>query len=160
MVASCYHMFDINFQGLESVQSKYIVNNNLKQAMMALSTLGFDDTLFLDARATHHLSQNQNNCHNVQPYQGDNQVTMDNGKKLKISNFGFKAFQIPHRFFHLQFTFHVPHLATNLISVSKFCHDNHSYFEFHPTFFCIKDYLTKKTLLQGNIERGLYKFPL
>ena len=115
--------------------------------MMASPTLGFDDTWFLDIGATRHLSHNQNNFHNVQPYQGDNQVTMDNCKKLIISNIGFKAFHIPHRFFHLQFAFHVPHLAINLISVSKFCYDNHSYFEFHPTFFCIKDYLTKKTLL-------------
>ncbi|RVW96111.1 putative mitochondrial protein [Vitis vinifera] len=41
----------------------------------------------------------------------------------------------------------------------KFCADNNTFFEFHPRFFFVKDQVTKKILLQGSLEHGLYRFP-
>ena len=125
---------------------------------MASPTLGFDDTWFLDIGATRHLSHNQNNFHNVQPYQGDNQVAMDNGKKLTISNIGFKAFHIPHRFFHLQFAFHVPYLAINLISVSKFCYDNHCTLNSIPPSFVSRIISPRKHYYKATLNEGYTSF--
>ena len=53
----------------------------------------------------------------------------------------------------------VPQLTSNLISVSKFCTNNNTILEFHHSSFFVKDKNTKVTLLQGQLERGLYKFP-
>ena len=54
--------------------------------------------------------------------------------------------------------FLVPCFATNMISVSKFCIDGNSFFEFHPYFFLI-DQIMRKALLQGKLKNDLYKFP-
>lgn len=115
--------------------------------------LGF---LTILARATHHLSLSDNTLTNTHPYHGKYKVTVGNGKKSSISHVGSKSFQTPHKSFQLR---SIPHLATNLISVPKFCTNNNLFLEYHPTFFLIKDWNTKKILLQGNIEHSLYKFP-
>lgn len=44
------------------------------------------------------------------------------------------------------------------MSVSKFCHDNNSFFDFYPRPFLVKNHLMKKTLLHDNLENGIYKF--
>ena len=61
--------------------------------------------------------------------------------------------------FRLKRVLHAPHLATNLVSVFQFCIDNNTFVEFHPQFFLVKEQVTKKVLLKGYLERGLYKFP-
>ena len=47
-------------------------------------------------------------------------------------------------------------LKKNLMSVSKFTSDNNVYFEFHPSFFCVKDPMSGATLLKGQHNHGLY----
>jgi hypothetical protein len=43
-----------------------------------------------------------------------------------------------------------------LQSVSKFTFDNNVYFEFHPSFFCVKDPMSGATFLKGQHNHGLY----
>ncbi|RVW20916.1 Retrovirus-related Pol polyprotein from transposon RE2 [Vitis vinifera] len=104
------------------------------QAMMASPSTISDEAWFFDTGATHHLSQSVNPLSDVQPYMGNDKVIVGN-------------------------VLHVPDIATNLISVSQFCADNNTFFEFHPRFFFVKDQVTKKILLQGSLEHGLYRFP-
>lgn len=47
---------------------------------------------------------------------------------------------------------HLPAIAKNLLSVSKFTHDNDVYFEFH------QDKTINATLLEGTLMKGLYAF--
>ncbi|RVW33312.1 Retrovirus-related Pol polyprotein from transposon RE2 [Vitis vinifera] len=129
------------------------------QAMVASLSSAFNDSWFLDTAATHHLFHNEGQLSNIQPYQGKDQVTVGNGKQLPISSIGSKYFHSSQKSFQFQDVFHVLQLTTNLISVSKFCIDNNSFFEFHPNIYLIKDKTTKQILHQGTIERGLYKFP-
>ncbi|KAL6317024.1 hypothetical protein AAG906_026780 [Vitis piasezkii] len=138
-VISCYHRFDINFQGPDilptnptKASSNVPINTNKMQAM------------FLDTDATHYLSHNEGQLSNIQPYQGKDQVMVGNGKQLPISSVGSNYFHSSHKSFQLQDIFHVPQLTTNLISVSKFCTDNNSFFEFHPNIYLIKDKTTKQ----------------
>ena len=98
------------------------------QAMVASPSSSFNDSWFLDTDATHHLSHNEGQLSNIQPYQGKNQVMVGNGKQLPISNIGSKYFHSSHKSFQLQDVFHVPQLTTNLISVFNFCTDNNSFF--------------------------------
>jgi hypothetical protein len=46
--------------------------------------------------------------------------------------------------------------SKNLIYVHRLAQDNNIFFEFHPTFFLIKDRATKKILHQSRCEGGLY----
>ena len=48
------------------------------------------------------------------------------------------------------------HITKPLLSVQKFCRDNHVYFEFHAYIFYVKDLITKKVLLSGQSNDGLY----
>ncbi|RVW76269.1 Retrovirus-related Pol polyprotein from transposon RE1 [Vitis vinifera] len=149
-IISCYHRFDINFQGPDilptnptKASSNVPVNTNKMQAMVVSPSSAFNDSWFLDSGATHHLSHNEGQLSNIQPYQGKHQVTVGNSKQLPISSIGSKYFHSSLKSFQLQDVFHVPQLTTNLISVSKFCTDNNSFFEFHPNIYLIKDKTTK-----------------
>ena len=50
-------------------------------------------------------------------------------------------------------------ISTNLISIQKFYADNNVFLEFHSSFFVVKNLSSKKVLLQGLTNHGLYKFP-
>ena len=76
---------------LHSNNSEQPFSNSIhsnKNAMMA--THSPDDSWFLDTGATHHLSNNSNLSHTL-PYQGTDQVTISNGKRLTISQVGSKT---------------------------------------------------------------------
>ena len=66
-------------------------------------------------------------------------VTIGNGKKLFILHVYAKSFACTIKTFQLNKVFHVPHLTTNLISVSKFYIHNNTFFEFHSHVFLVKD---------------------
>ena len=60
--------------------------------------------------------------------------------------------------FTLQDLLHVPSITKNLITISKFVHDNNMFFEFHPNECFVKSKVSKETLLQGTLRDGLYHF--
>jgi hypothetical protein len=47
----------------------------------------------------------------------------------------------------------------NLVSVHRLAKDNKAFLEFHPTFFLIKDQVSKRVILHGRCEGGLYPLP-
>ena len=133
-VVSCYHRFDINFQGYnpksDSTQVNKSNHNNQMQAMLASpSTINYE-AWFFDTGATHHLSQDVDPLSDVQPYKGNEKVIVGNGMQIPILHTGAKNFPSPLKVFQLKRVFHVPNLTTNLISVSKFCTNNNTFFEF------------------------------
>ena len=144
IVITCYHRFDINFQGSDVLASSltkstfHTATSSDVHAMMVSPSSTINDSWFLDTGATHHLTRNRDHLVNSHSYQVLEKATIGDGKKLSIFHVGSTCLHTPHKTFRLQQVLHVPHLATNLISVSKFCQDNNSFFEFHPTFFFIK----------------------
>lgn len=52
---------------------------------------------------------------------------------------------------------HTPFASSNLLSVYRLCVDNKVLIEFYSDMFYVRDFITKKVLLQGNIDNGLYK---
>ena len=58
--------------------------------------------------------------------------------------------------FTLSNVLHVPHITKPLLSVQKFCRDNHVYFEFHASMFYVKDLITKEVFLSSQNHDGLY----
>ena len=50
----------------------------------------------------------------------------------------------------------MPSISQNLLSVHQFAKDNNVFFEFHPSFFCIKDLFSGATFLSGKSKDDLY----
>jgi histone deacetylase 1/2 len=75
---------------------------------------------------------------------------------MTISNIGHSVLHTPNKNLHLRNILHVPSANKSLLSVHCLASDNNVFFEFHPTFFLIKDRVTKQILHQGRCERGLY----
>jgi histone deacetylase 1/2 len=50
----------------------------------------------------------------------------------------------------------VPKARKSLVSVNRLARDNNVFLEFHPNHFSIKEQQTKRTLLNGRCEGGLY----
>ena len=97
---------------------------------------------------------------NVQPYQGNDKVIV-----VMVRHFPSCMLVLsPLNLLSSSFNYNnnnnnnnnFPHLAINLISISKFCIDNNSIFEFHPHFFLIKDQDMWKAYLQSKLKNGLY----
>ncbi|GJS10798.1 nucleotide-binding alpha-beta plait domain-containing protein [Tanacetum coccineum] len=51
-------------------------------------------------------------------------------------------------------------ISHNLLYVQKFCHDNDVFFEFHTSYFVVKDESIHTTLLTGPSKHGLYTITL
>jgi hypothetical protein len=79
-----------------------------------------------------------------------------NGSGLRIANTGSSLLSTSISQFHLNNILHCPNASSNLLSIQKFCRDNHCYFILTSTHFIIKDMQTKEILLQGSNEASLY----
>jgi histone deacetylase 1/2 len=75
---------------------------------------------------------------------------------MEISHVGHGTLHTPSTNFHLHKVLHVPSASKSLVSVNKFTRDNNIFLEFHPDHFAVKEQKTRKTLLTGPCEGGLY----
>jgi hypothetical protein len=77
-------------------------------------------------------------------------------KGLAISHIGHNTFHSPKHIFKLYNVLHVLYITKPLLSIQKFCRDNHVYFEFHTSVFYVKDLITNEVLLYSQSSDGLY----
>jgi hypothetical protein len=91
-----------------------------------------------------------------EPYNGNDNLHVGDGKGLFISHIGHTKLYNPHRSFTLSNVLHVPAITKPLLSVQKFCLDNNVSFKFHPFQFYVKDLNTNEVLLSGQTKDGLY----
>jgi hypothetical protein len=89
-------------------------------------------------------------------YLGNDHLHVGDDKGLAISYIGHSTLHSPKCIFKLSNVLHVPHITKPLLFIDKFYHDNNVYFEFHVSVFYIKDIITKKVLLFGQSNDGLY----
>ncbi|KAJ0806767.1 putative RNA-directed DNA polymerase [Helianthus annuus] len=113
-----------------------------------------------DTGSNSHATPELSSLDHAEPYYGEEALHVGNGKALPILHIGTTRFYSPNKTFSLSHILHVPQIKKNLLSVQKFCHDNHVFFEFHDTFFSVKDKFTRTTLLTGPSENGLYSIRL
>ena len=113
-----------------------------------------------DTGCNGHSALDQQSLDHSEPYYGKDSLYVGNGESLPILHIGSTKIYSPHKTFTLSNILHVPQLKRNLLSVQKFCSDNNVFFEFHSTFFAVKDTFTRKTLLTGPSENGLYSLRL
>nr|KYP50090.1 Retrovirus-related Pol polyprotein from transposon TNT 1-94 [Cajanus cajan] len=116
-----------------------------------------------DSGASFHVTGEPQNIHQLEHFDGPDQIFIGNGQGLQINGFGSSFFVSPinSQFkFQLNNLLHVPLITKNLLSVGKFAKDNCVFFEFHANHCLVKSQETNEVLLQGIVgANGLYSFP-
>jgi len=113
-------------------------------------------TWFPDTGTNQHVTPDLETLTDSAPYLGNDYLHVGDGKGLDISHIGHTKLHSLKHMFTLSNILHVPHITKSLLSVQKFCRDNHIYFEFHASMFYVKDLVTNKVLLSGHSHDGLY----
>ena len=111
-----------------------------------------------DTGAYAHITPDLGSLHQPQPFTAFDKLYVGNGTGLDITHIGTCHLSTPSNSFLLADTLHVPQISKPLIFVHKFSIDNNCYFEFWPSFFLVKDQVTRRTLLKGENKHGLYHF--
>lgn len=114
------------------------------------------DNWYGDTGATDHITNELDRLAVRERYNGNEQVQVGNGAGLKISHIGHSTINTAARPLFLRNILHVPGITKNLLSIHRFTRDNDCYFEYHPWNFFIKDRQTRRCLLEGQCEGGLY----
>ena len=83
-------------------------------------------------------------------------VQVGNSLGLMIQNIGSSSLNTSHNSFRLNNVLYYPQAASNLLSINQFCLDNNCYFILTGTTFFVKENKTRRLLLQGLVENGLY----
>ncbi|KAJ9567550.1 hypothetical protein OSB04_003516 [Centaurea solstitialis] len=113
-----------------------------------------------DTGSNNHVAPDMMGFDSAESYYGDDNLHVGNSNALPILHIGSSRLYSPNKTFHLNNILHVPQIKKHLLSVQKFCKDNHVYFEFHAIFFAVKDTSTHSTLLTGPSDGGLYSINL
>ncbi|KAI5321825.1 hypothetical protein L3X38_030897 [Prunus dulcis] len=149
----CYHRSNYAFQGQAPPSSL--------TAMTAQSSYSPKQVWIIDTGASHHMVGNASHLHNITSCDVTTNVTVGNGEGLEILNLETISISCANtRSLSLPSVFHVPKLKANLLSVHQLCKDNNCLITFDAFGFCIQDKLTKKIVLQGKSNQGLYHIPL
>jgi histone deacetylase 1/2 len=129
----------------------------------ASANLSFNDastanpvTWFPDTGANQHVTPNIASMTHADPYLGNDQLYVSDGKGLIISNTAHKILHTPKRTFTLSNILHVPKIKKRFLSVQQFRCENCVFFLVSLNFFYVKDLITKTVLLLDQSKNGLY----
>lgn len=125
----------------------------------ATTSYGVDTNWYMDSGATDSITSNLEKLSVHDRYKGHDQIHTASGAGMEISRIGHSIVTTPSRDLHLKSVLYVPKANKNLVSVHRLTSDNSAFIEFHPDFFLIKDQATKKLLLRGRCDHGLYPLP-
>ncbi|GKA56514.1 putative RNA-directed DNA polymerase [Tanacetum coccineum] len=135
-------------------------NNNNNNRGNRKNSRGNNNNRGRDTGANSHVTPDLEAMDNSEAYYGNEALHVGNGKGLPILHIGSSKVYSPQKTFSLKKILHVPEISHNLLSVQKFCHDNDVFFEFHISYFVVKDESTHTTLLTGPSKHGLYTITL
>ena len=133
------------------------INNNQRSGNAASMSSVNSSHWLMDTGATDHLTSDLERLHTHERYGGKDHVQVANGTGLSISHIGHS--NLAGSSLRLNNILHVPHIRQNLLSVYRLVSDNDVFVEFHRYFFCVKDKATRRILLHGRSQDGLYPIP-
>jgi len=110
----------------------------------------------MDTGATDHITSELDKLTVRDKYHGGEQVHTASGSGMEISHIGHGNLRSPTSNLHLKNILHVPAASKNLLSVNRITRDNGVFLEFHPNCFLVKEQSTRRILLEGRCENGLY----
>ena len=140
----CYKRFDHAFQQEERMVANVTTGS------------GSDAPWYTDTGATDHITGELNKLAIHERYSGKDRVHTANGSGMPIAHIGSSKIHTSHKPLFLNNVLHIPRTNKNLLFVHKLTADNNVCLEFHPDCFLIKDRTSKKVLLRGPSEGGLY----
>jgi hypothetical protein len=141
--SACWHRFEQHYQAPMASQPG-------SQVFVAATSPSIDQVWYPDIGANNHLTADLSHLNlNAEQYTGHDQVRIGNGQGLHIHHIGSSILCSSTHEFFLKNILHVPHISQNLLYVQRFAKDNNVFFEFHPSFFCVKDLFSEATLLKG-----------
>jgi len=120
------------------------------------SHYGVDSNWYMDNGATNHITSDLDKLIVRDKYHGGDQVHTANGSGMRISHVGHGILHSPSTNLSLKNILHVSSANKNLLSVNRFTRDNEVFLEFHPNYFVVKEQSTRKPILEGRCENGLY----
>jgi histone deacetylase 1/2 len=127
-----------------------------KSASSATASYGVDTNWYMDTGATDHITSELDKLSVCDKYHGGEQVHTASGSGMEISHIGHDILRSPNTNLQLKHILHVPSASKNLLSVNRIARDNDVFLEFHPDCFLVKEQSTRKTILKGRCEHGLY----
>ncbi|GJT11369.1 beta-grasp domain-containing protein [Tanacetum coccineum] len=113
-----------------------------------------------DTGSNGHVAPDSSSIGTSEPYYGEDFLHVSNGKGLPILHIGNTHIHTPNKTLSLTNILHILQIKQHLVSVQQFCHDNNVFFEFHDTFYAMKDETLGTTLLTGPCKHGLYSINL
>ncbi|KAJ0483795.1 putative RNA-directed DNA polymerase [Helianthus annuus] len=113
-----------------------------------------------DTGSNSHVTPDLASLDNSEAYFGNESLHVGDGNPLPICHIGSSKIYSPNKTLNLSNILHVPQIKKNLLSVQQFCNENDVFFEFHSSFFVVKDESTRATLLTGPSDGGLYSLRL
>ena len=125
-------------------------------ALTTTSSYKIDPNWYSDTGATDHITGDLDRLVVPECYHGGEQVQVGNGVGLHILHTGHSSINTVARSLALRNILHMPEISKHLLSVHKFSGDNDIFFKYHPWHFYIKDRQSRKSLLDGRCESGLY----
>lgn len=149
VVAKCWKRFDPSFTGEEKVANTAATNNSYS----------IDTNWYIDSAATDHITSEMEKLVIKDKYHGNDQVHAASGSGMDIDYVGHTAICTPTRDLWLKNILHVLEAYKSLVSAHCFARDNRAFVELHPYFFLVKDQVTRRPLLRGRCESGLYPLP-
>ena len=94
-----------------------------------------------------HITPDLTNLSIAHDYNEHDQLHVGNGQGLQITHTGITSLPSSSGSFSLKNVLCVPQIVKNLLSVQKFVIDNSCFFEFWPSYFLVKDQVSKKIFL-------------
>ena len=144
----CYNRMNYSYQGRHPPA---------KLAAMASAAPSPSPNYWIsDTGATDHFTPDLANLPDSSLYNDSQLVSVGNGQQLPISHIGNAQLYTSSYLFKLKNILRVPSMASNLLSVNKFCQDNSCSFYFDSDLFSIQDRLSGKPLYKGLSRDGLY----
>jgi hypothetical protein len=125
-------------------------------ALASSNSYRVDPNWYSDTSTTDHITSDLHRLAMREQYHGGDTVQVGNGAGLQILHTGSCSINTNTRPLALNNVLHVPNISKHLLSVHKLSRDNNVFFEFHPWYYFIKDRATRKLLLEGMCENGLY----
>jgi histone deacetylase 1/2 len=132
-------------------------NNSNQRSGNGVTTSHNPPHWLMDSGASDHFTNDLERLHIHERYNGKDNVQVANGIGLSISHIGHST--LAGSSLHLKNILHVPDISQHLLSVYRLVCDNYVFVEFHRDFFCVKDKATRRILLLGRSQDGLYPIP-
>ncbi|PKU80502.1 Retrovirus-related Pol polyprotein from transposon TNT 1-94 [Dendrobium catenatum] len=147
---ACWHRLNANYVPLQ----KSSKNNN---ALLTHTEGNLGTDWFIDSGASSHMTNSTENLAQYQPYNGNDVVSVGDGRSIPIAHTGKGILPTPDSKLLLSRILHIPSISHNLLSISNLVKDNPISITFDANGFVFKDRTNNQVLLTGPCNNGLYK---